>query len=193
MDTSNPDGTLTGSPFEGNPWGQPYDREFKPRAVELAIAGAPEKSGAALARELGVPQATLYDGMAATQADPVPPFIGRGHLQAEDQAVRDGQRRVKDLEAEHAILKKARRLVPHDRQYEWPSSSRTASPVRFRRWAASCKSRAADMMRGGGARRVPEPRPGSAGRSASEPCSRPPAHGTGVPNARLSSTGRGNA
>ena len=76
----------------------------------------PQKSGAQVARELGIPSKTLYGWVAAYKGDPVEPFVGSGHLKAEDQALRDLQRRIRDLEEENAILKKAMRLVTNDRK-----------------------------------------------------------------------------
>ncbi|AEJ40351.1 transposase IS3/IS911 family protein [Sulfobacillus acidophilus TPY] len=75
-----------------------------------------QKSGAQMARELGIPSKTLYAWVAADKADPVEPFVGSGHLTAEDQALRDLQRRIRDLEEENAIRKKAMRLVTNDRK-----------------------------------------------------------------------------
>ncbi|AUW93067.1 transposase [Sulfobacillus thermotolerans] len=69
-----------------------------------------------MARELGIPPKTLYGWVAAYKGDPVEPFVGRGHLKAEDQALRDLQRRIRDLEEENAILKKAMRIFTNDRK-----------------------------------------------------------------------------
>ncbi|WP_274532452.1 IS3 family transposase [Sulfobacillus thermosulfidooxidans] len=82
-----------------------YDRAFKEQAVQLVLTQ--QKSGAQVARELGIPSKTLYAWVAAYKADPVEPFVGRGHLKAEDQALRDLQRRIRDLEEENAIPKKS--------------------------------------------------------------------------------------
>ncbi|SMC06855.1 transposase [Sulfobacillus thermosulfidooxidans DSM 9293] len=91
-----------------------YDRAFKEQAVQLVLTQ--QKSGAQVARELGIPSKTLYAWVAAYKADPVEPFVGRGHLKAEDQALHDLQRRIRDLEEENAILKKAMRIFTNDRK-----------------------------------------------------------------------------
>jgi transposase len=81
-----------------------YDRTFKEQAIQLVLTQ--QKSGAQVACDLGIPSKTLYAWVAAYKADAVEPFVGSGHLKAEDQALRDLQRRIRDLEEENAILKK---------------------------------------------------------------------------------------
>jgi len=75
-----------------------------------------QKSGTQVARELGIPSKTLYAWVAAYKADPVEPFVGSAHRKAEDQVLRDLPRRIRDLEEDKAIRKKAMRLVTHDRK-----------------------------------------------------------------------------
>ena len=79
----------------------PYDRAFKEQAVPRVLTQ--QKSGAQVARARGIPSKTLYAWVAADKADPVEPFVGSGHLKAEDQALRDWPRRIRDLEEENAI------------------------------------------------------------------------------------------
>lgn len=81
-----------------------YDIAFKQQAVRLVQAQ--DNPVTVIARELGMPTKTLYKGLAAVKADPAEPFVGRGRLRAEDQQLRDLQRRIHDLAEEHAILKK---------------------------------------------------------------------------------------
>ncbi|AEJ39631.1 transposase IS3/IS911 family protein [Sulfobacillus acidophilus TPY] len=97
-----------------NPMANQYDRAFKEQAVQLVLTQ--QKSGAQVARELGIPSKTLYAWVAAYKADPVEPFVGSGHLKAEDQALRDLPRRIRDLEEDKAIRKKAMRIFTHDRK-----------------------------------------------------------------------------
>jgi transposase len=52
------------------------DRAFKEQAVQLVLTQ--QKSGAQVARELGIPSKTLYAWVAADQADPVAPLVGSG-------------------------------------------------------------------------------------------------------------------
>jgi transposase len=54
--------------------------------------------------------------MAETRPHPDEPFVGRGRLRAEDQQLRDVQRRIRDLEEENAIGKKALRLCTNGPQ-----------------------------------------------------------------------------
>lgn len=93
---------------------QRYDPEFKHQAIRLVQEQ--NKPASVIARELGIPDKTLYKWLAAAKEDPEQPFVGSGHLKAGDQAMRDLQRRVRDLEEENAILKKAMRIFTHDRK-----------------------------------------------------------------------------
>ncbi len=52
------------------------DRALKEQAVQLVLTQ--QKSGAPVARELGIPSQTLYGWIAAYKADPVEPFVGSG-------------------------------------------------------------------------------------------------------------------
>ncbi len=84
--------------------GKQYDNEFKSQAVRLATEL--NKSVAQVAEELGVPSSTLHGWIKATHQDPAQPFTGSGQLRPADQAARDLQKRLRDLEEENAILKK---------------------------------------------------------------------------------------
>ncbi len=52
------------------------DRAFKEPAVQLVWT--PQKNGAPVARERGIPSQTLYAWIAAYKADPVEPVVGSG-------------------------------------------------------------------------------------------------------------------
>jgi transposase len=93
---------------------QQYDTEFKHRAVQLVLEGS--KPGAQVARELGIPANTLYQWVQAYRDDPKHPFVGSGHLKPDDAAQRALERRIRDLEEENAILKKAMRIFANDRK-----------------------------------------------------------------------------
>ncbi len=92
--------------------GKQYDTEFKLQAVRLATEL--NKSVTQVADELGIPSSTLHGWIKATQQDPHQPFIGSGQLRPEDQAARDLQKRLRDLEEENAILKKAMRIFANN-------------------------------------------------------------------------------
>ncbi len=64
------------------------------------------QTGSVIAEELGVPRKTLYRWMEATRRHPAEPFVGHGHLRADEQRRRDLERAVHDLAEKHAILKK---------------------------------------------------------------------------------------
>ncbi len=83
------------------PMAQPSDAALKARAVELVARRT--KPASVIAEELGVPRKTRYRWLAATRQHPDEPCVGRGRLRAEDPAVRDLERRIRDLEEEHAI------------------------------------------------------------------------------------------
>ena len=80
-----------------------YTQEFKETAVKLAVTG--DKSIAAVAQELGVPDWKLYAWVNAWKKKG-----GTGeHRAAKDTEakLRESERRVKELELENDILKKA--------------------------------------------------------------------------------------
>jgi transposase len=83
---------------------QQYDADFKARAVEWVARQT--KPARVIAEELGVPRKTLYHWMEATCQHPDEPFVGHGHLRADEQRLRDLERAVRDLTEENAILKK---------------------------------------------------------------------------------------
>ena len=84
--------------------GKQYHAEFKLQAVRLTTEW--NKSVTQVADELEIPSNTLQGGIKATRRDPHQLFIGSGQLRPEDQAARDLQKRLRDLEEENAILKK---------------------------------------------------------------------------------------
>lgn len=91
-----------------------YDPEFKAQAVRLVVEL--HKPARQVAHELGVPEQTLHGWIKAVQQDPARPFVGSGRLRPEDQALRDLHKRIRDLEEENAILKKAMRIFTNDRK-----------------------------------------------------------------------------
>jgi transposase-like protein len=74
---------------------QPYDAEFKARAV--AWVARKTKPASVIAEELGVPRKPLYRWMEATRQHPAEPVVGHGHLRGEDQRLRDLERAGHDL------------------------------------------------------------------------------------------------
>ena len=54
--------------------------------------------------------------MAQYKDDPKHAFVGSGNLKPDDEELRDRQKRIRDLEEENAILKKAMRIFTNDRK-----------------------------------------------------------------------------
>ncbi|AUW94717.1 hypothetical protein BXT84_12805 [Sulfobacillus thermotolerans] len=91
-----------------------YDAAFKAQAVQLVTEL--KKPIAEVARDLGIPDTTLPQWLKNVRQHPDRPFVGSGKLRPADQEVHDLPRRIRDLEEENAILKKAMRLVANDRK-----------------------------------------------------------------------------
>ncbi|WP_273545658.1 IS3 family transposase [Paenibacillus caui] len=86
-----------------------YDKDFKLQTVQMIQEEG--KAVAQVARELGVSDNTLYRWMAEYKKDGTQAFPGSGQLKADDKAVRDLQKRIRDLEEENDILKKGDALL----------------------------------------------------------------------------------
>ena len=94
--------------------GERYSAQFKEQA--LAWVDRQGKPASVMAQELGIPRKTLYKWMEAARQHPAEPFVGSGHLRADDQRLRQLERENRDLREENAILKKATRLVANDQK-----------------------------------------------------------------------------
>ncbi|WP_249039309.1 IS3 family transposase [Lysinibacillus mangiferihumi] len=81
-----------------------YDKEFKLEAVQLVESG---KRVAEVARELDLAEQTLHNWVKKFSKDGEAAFVGSGNLKPEDKENKDLQKRIRDLEEENAILKKA--------------------------------------------------------------------------------------
>lgn len=93
---------------------QHYDAAFKQQAVQLVTEL--HKPVAEVARDLGIPDTTLHQWLKSAREHPDKPFVGSGRLRPDDQVTRELQRRIRDLEEENAILKKAMRIFTNDRK-----------------------------------------------------------------------------
>ncbi len=90
-----------------------YDKEFKTQTVQLVLEqGTPV---AQTAKDLGVSIQTLYRWIEQYKMHKDHAFRGSGNLKPEDKALRDLQKRIRDLEEENAILKKAMHIFAKDR------------------------------------------------------------------------------
>lgn len=85
--------------------GQRYDAEFKKEIAKLYLSGA--RGARSLANEVGVHENTIYKWSEQFQSDGENAFPGTGHMKPEQDELKRAQRRVKELEEENAILKKA--------------------------------------------------------------------------------------
>lgn len=83
---------------------RPYSKEFKVEAVKLA-----EQLGsrAKAARQLGVSASSVWKWQNECQLLGQDAFPGKGRLVPQDQLIRDLERKVKRLELEKEVLKKA--------------------------------------------------------------------------------------
>jgi transposase len=82
-----------------------YTREFKLEAVRLSMEEG--KSGAAVAKELGIHRNLLYRWRREFFEDDTESFPGRGNLKASDEKILRLEREVERLREDREILKKA--------------------------------------------------------------------------------------
>ena len=82
-----------------------YDKDFKLEAVNMVISQ--KRPVAAVARELGIHENTLYKWINLAGESHGEAFPGSGNLGAEDAEMRRLKRKIADLEEENLILKKA--------------------------------------------------------------------------------------
>ncbi|WP_342415657.1 transposase [Paenibacillus sp. FSL R10-2782] len=90
-----------------------YDKAFKIQTVQMIQEEG--KAVAQVARELGISANTLFRWLAEYKQDGGEAFLGKGHLKTEDQVTRELQKRIRDLEQENDILKKAMHYFAKDR------------------------------------------------------------------------------
>ncbi len=94
--------------------GQRYNLEFKKETVKYIQERS--KSIPEIAEELNIPAGTLTKWMAKYREFPNRPFVGSGNLRTSDQELKRQASRIRDLEEENEILKKAVRIVSPDRK-----------------------------------------------------------------------------
>jgi transposase len=73
------------------------------------------KPVAQVAHELGISEISLYRWINDFKQDPANAFRGSGNLKAEDKAILELQKRIRQLEMENEILKKAMHIFAKDR------------------------------------------------------------------------------
>ena len=82
-----------------------YDGQFKKEIVQAYKEG--KRSVGSLASELGVHENTVYKWIRLYEEDPANAFPGSGHMKPEEEELIRSKRRIKELEEELEILKKA--------------------------------------------------------------------------------------
>ena len=83
-----------------------YDKEFKEDAVKLVIKGG--KTVASVARDLGIHPNLIYNWKKQYLEDKDDAFPGKGHLKPDDLKWKQLNKRLRDVEEQNAILKKAK-------------------------------------------------------------------------------------
>ncbi|MFC0331917.1 transposase [Paenibacillus sepulcri] len=91
-----------------------YDKEFKILTVRLVQEEG--KSVAQVAREMGLHENTLYRWMTEFKQAGGNAFPASGQLKPDDKAARELQKRIRELEEENEILKKAMHDFVKDRR-----------------------------------------------------------------------------
>jgi transposase len=91
-----------------------YDKEFKKNAVELALNSG--RSIASIARDLGIKSNLIYLWKKNYSEDGNNAFPGKGNLKPEDLLEKQKEKRLRDLEMENAILKKALAIFSKDQK-----------------------------------------------------------------------------
>lgn len=89
-----------------------YDKEFKLHAVKQVTEL--KKPATQVASDLDIAYQTLCKWIQKYKENQVEPFVGSGNLRSDDQALRDMEKRLRDLEEENAILKKAMGIFAKD-------------------------------------------------------------------------------
>jgi transposase len=82
-----------------------YDAEFKREIAQVYLEG--RRTAPSLAEELGLHVNTIYKWAEQFKGDPEHSFPGSGNLKPEEAELKRAQRRIKELEEEVEILKKA--------------------------------------------------------------------------------------
>lgn len=82
-----------------------YTAEFRDTAIQLALAG--DKSIAEVARELGLPEWKLYAWVQAWKKKNAEASVEQKSSRSAEERLRQQEKRIKQLEQENEILKKA--------------------------------------------------------------------------------------
>lgn len=85
--------------------GVKFEREFKIEVAKQVAQG--KRSARSMSREIGVHENTIYKWVQQYAEDPEQAFPGSGHMKPEEDELKRAQRRIKELEEDVEILKKA--------------------------------------------------------------------------------------
>lgn len=91
-----------------------YSKSFKMQAVKEVIEN--KKSAAQVAREIGVNPNSMRQWLKQYRKNEKDPFVGSGNLHEQDKRIRELERKLKDLEEENEILKKAAAIFAKNRK-----------------------------------------------------------------------------
>jgi transposase len=93
---------------------QHYNKEFKEQTVKYVQQN--HKTLPELAEELGISVNTLSNWLRQFRKFEDEPFIGSGKLRDTDRLLKERDDKIKDLEEENEILKKAMHFFSKDRK-----------------------------------------------------------------------------
>ena len=82
-----------------------YDSAFKLEAIRLV--NEEHRNVSEVERNLGISQGTLSRWVREYKADPVETFPGKGRLKAKDEEIRRLKQKLKEVQEERDIIKKA--------------------------------------------------------------------------------------
>jgi transposase len=84
---------------------QQYDAAFKKEIAQVYLSG--QRTAPSLSAELGVHVNTIYKWAEQFKTDPENAFPGSGNLKADEAEISRLKRKLRELEEENEILKKA--------------------------------------------------------------------------------------
>ena len=85
--------------------GKVYDAAYKTEVCKRVVDGG--EAVAAIGRELGISENTLYTWVSRYRQNGATPFVGSGHIKPEDAELKRLWRELRELREENEILKKA--------------------------------------------------------------------------------------
>ena len=85
--------------------GKIYDTAYKEEVCKRIVESG--ETVAAVSRELGITDNTLYTWVNRYRQNSAKPFVGSGHVKPEDEALKRLLRENRELREENEILKKA--------------------------------------------------------------------------------------